>query len=325
MRDLVTVVIPVYNVEKYIYECVNSVLDQEYKDIEIILVDDGSTDSSGKKCDEIASSDNRIKVIHQENKGLSGARNAAIDIAKGTYITFVDSDDFINRDMISRMLSLLKSNDADMVVTGLRSFFEDGSEIMNSHKGKVFVYSKEKALDCYLFNNYLTPCVCGKLYKLELWNDIRCPIGKLHEDQYTTYKIIDKCNTIVYDTDCQYNYRKRLGSIGHSNFSTKSYDLLYGIREEYDYITKKYKDDCPNIYVARITWEVVFFNMMINSGKIDEIVLKEVRGFAKKNFVKVIKCPYIDKVRKIQILLFIINIRLYKKIYLSYKIHNPLS
>lgn len=324
-NPLITVVVPIFNVEKYLRECVDSILSQVYSNLEIILVDDESPDNSGLICDEYATLDTRIKVIHQKNKGLSGARNAGLEIADGKYITFVDSDDVIEPDMIEVLYKALKDNQAEMAVTGLKSFFEDGVSFSNPHGEKIFVFSREEALDCFLFKDYLTPCVCGKLYDISLWQDIRCPEGKLFEDQYTTYRLVDMTSKIVFVASPKYNYRKRNGSIGHSNFTVRSYDLYYGINEEYDYISHKYPLQCKNIAVGKITWEVVFINMMICAGMNDPDILKKIRRFSRQHFWGVLKCPYIGKVRKIQIGLFSYCYKLYIPVYLKYKERHPMA
>lgn len=324
-NPLITVIIPIYKVEAYLDECVQSILKQTYSNLEIILVDDGSPDRCGEMCEIYAEKDARVKVIHQKNKGLSGARNSAIDIATGEYITFVDSDDYLKEDMIEALHNEIIQYGAEMAVTVLESFFEDGTKSMNPHGGKIFVYTKEKALDCFLFNDYLTPCVCGKLYSISLWKSVRCPEGKLFEDQFTTYKLIDQCKKIVFDTTPRYYYRKRVGSIGHSSFSKRTYDLNDAIHEEYDYIHSKYGEKVPNIATARITWEVVFINMMIVAGYEDISTRKEVQKFAKKNMGKIWNCEYISKVRKIQLSLFAWSFTVYVLFYHIYKKKHPVA
>lgn len=314
-NPLITVVVPIYKVEAYLDECVQSILKQTYSNLEIILVDDGSPDRCGEMCDVYAEKDARVKVIHQKNKGLSGARNSAIDIATGEYITFVDSDDYLKEDMVEVLYHEVLQYDAEIATAAFESFFEDESRMSNPHNGKIFVYSKEEALDCFLFNDYLTPCVCGKLYRISIWKNVRCPEGKLFEDQFTTYKLIDQCKRVVYDTTPRYYYRKRMGSIGHSSFSKRTYDLYDAIHEEYDYISQKYPKECPNIAVARITWEIVFVNMMIRSDAIETKTVAEIQQYARKNIRKVLRCNYIGGVRKLQIILFSYAIGLYKIMY----------
>lgn len=322
---LISVVIPVYKVEQYLDECVNSVLKQTYTNLEIFLVDDGSPDRCGEMCDEYQRIDHRVHVIHQKNRGLSGARNAAIDVFSGDYITFIDSDDWISNDMIECLYKNLIKNEAQMSCTSPESFYEDGTCSFCKHPDDVLIYTKEKALDCFLFNDYLTPCVWGKLYVRDLWRHVRCPEGMLFEDQFTTYKLIDQCDKIVYCTKPMYHYRKREGSIGHSDFKEKTYDLYDAIHEEYDYIQKKYGAMVPNITVARITWEIVFVNMMIVAGHKDHKTRMDVQKFAKKNLKKVWDCEYISKVRKGQISLFAISYPLYTIFYKFYKKKHPVA
>lgn len=324
-KTLITVVVPVYKVEKYIKKCVDSILCQNYSNLEVILVDDGSPDHCGMICDEYKEQDARIRVIHQENKGLSSARNSAINIARGKYITFVDSDDYIESDMIEVLYNQICLYKADMAVTSLECFYENGSTKSNKHGKQVIAYKKEEAMDCFLFNGYLTPCVCGKLYSMDLWKTVRCPEGKLFEDQFTTYKIIDLCEKIIFVTKPMYHYRKRKGSIGHAPFSKQTYDLYDGIQEEYSFISKKYAEMCPNIAVAKIIWEIVFVNMMILSGYFDCEVVREVQSFIRKYLIEVRKCKYISRVRKMQILLFLNSYSTYRKFYLGYKKIHPIS
>lgn len=324
-NPLISIVIPIYKVERYINKCIDSILKQSYSNLEIILVDDGSPDKCGKICDEYKQKDSRVKVIHQKNKGLSEARNSGTDIATGKYITYVDSDDWISEDMIEILYNKIRENHTKIACGAYEGFFEDGTTISNSHSNKTYIYSRREALDCFLFNNYLTPCVWGKLYDIELWSDIRCPEGKLFEDQFTTYKILDLCEKVVFVTKPLYHYRKRNGSIGHSNFNEKTYQLYDAINEEYNYISKKYGEQCPNIAVAKTTWEIVFINMMISNNYRDKNVIKKTQKFAKNNIKKIIQCKYISKTRKIQIILFTYSFPLYVKFYKLYKVKHPVT
>ena len=324
-KPLITVVVPIYNVEKYLDECVQSILNQSYKNLEIILVDDGSPDRCGKMCDDYATKDSRVKVIHQENGGLSAARNAAFQIATGSYITFVDSDDYISADMVETLYFGMADNEAEMAVVGFESFFEDGTTASSHHEKNVFTYTKTEALDNFFFNDYLTPCVCGKLNARRLWDTVRCPEGKLFEDQFTTYKLIDQCTKVVFITEPKYHYRKRTGSIGHSSFSKRTYDLYDAIHEEYEFISKKYPGQCSNITVARITWEIVFVNMMIAARRTDATVIKATQRFARQNKRQVWKCKYISGIRKFQIGLFMYSLPVYRLSYIVYKKKHPIG
>lgn len=323
--ELISIIIPVYNVEKYLRECIDSVLAQTYKELEIILVDDGSKDNSGAICDEYAKLDKRIKVIHQKNRGLSGARTAGQEIARGKFITFIDSDDWVREDMMEVLYHDIKYYDADISCIAFEMVYDDGTSVKGTSVTETQILDRVKALECYLFDGYIGPCICGKLWKKDLWNGIRCPEGKLFEDQYTTYKLLDKANKIIFNPESKYYYRKHDSSIGHSRFSQRTYDLYYGIQEAYEYITNRYSDINETLAIGKIKWEIVFINMMICDGKTDEEILKKCKYFARSRTRDIIQCRYIDCVRKFQMLLFAYNFWLYKKVYLLYKKSHPIA
>lgn len=324
-KDLISVIVPIYNVEVYLRKCIDSILAQDYPNLEIILVDDGATDNCGQICDEYAQKHSNITVIHKKNGGLSSARNAGIEIAKGKYISFVDSDDWIESDMISTLYNDLKQDNADISAIVCYQEYSDGRLIKNSHQTEKSLLSREEALSCFLFNDYLTPCAWGKLYNIELWKDIRFPEGKLFEDQLTIYKILDLADNVVFNPLPKYYYFKREGSIGHSAFNDRTYDLYHAINEEYQFLVNKYPNIKADLVVGKITWEIVFINMMLRGGKNDQELIKKVRKYARENYLSVIKCPYINKVRKLQILLFSFCFSTYKKLYFQYKNRNGIS
>lgn len=319
MEELISIVVPIYNVEQYLRKCIDSILDQSYKNLEIILVDDGSPDSSGKICDEYAKEDIRVRVIHQENTGLSGARNAGLEIANGKYISFIDSDDWIDSKFIETLYHDMKENNAQIAAPGFCLAYEDGSYVNDSKVDKLTIYNTQEALETFLFNGYLTPCVASKLWDIELWSDVRCPRGKLYEDQYTTYKLLDKTKRITFDPSVKYYYFKRNGSIGHSDFNKKTYDLLDGIKEEYHFITEKYPETTDTMKVARAFWELVFVNMMINSNAVDKDAVNSIRQRTRSALKEICNCAYIDRVRKMELLLFTVNFPLYQISYRLYK------
>lgn len=319
MEELISIVVPIYNVEQYLRKCIDSILDQSYKNLEIILVDDGSPDSSGKICDEYAKEDIRVRVIHQDNTGLSGARNAGLEIANGKYISFIDSDDWIDSKFIETLYHDMKENNAQIAAPGFCLAYEDGSYVNDSKVDKLTIYNTQEALETFLFNGYLTPCVASKLWDIRLWTDVRCPQGKLHEDQYTTYKLIDKAKKIVFDPGTKYYYFKHHGSIGHSHFNKKTYDLLEAINEEYNFITEKYPNTKGTMKAARAFWELVFVNMMINSNAVDKDVIRSIRKRTRSSLKEIYNCAYINRIRKIELILFAINFRVYSVAYKAYK------
>lgn len=215
--DLISVVVPVYNVEKYLERCVKSIIEQTYMNLEIILVDDGSTDESGTICDRNAARDNRIKVIHQFNGGLSDARNKGISVASGKYICFVDSDDWLNKDAISRMHYLAYTSDADIVDFGYFICDDSSSEPFNYHREDCRIVDKEEALILLAEDIKIHSFTWSKFYKSELFSDIRFPKGETYEDIKTTYRLFLKASKIYFSNEILYFYYQRKGSITQPN------------------------------------------------------------------------------------------------------------
>lgn len=315
-EDLISVVVPIYNVEKYLPRCIDSILNQTYKNLQIILVDDGATDSSGKICDSYKS-DPRVSVIHKENGGLSSARNAALPYLKGKYVTFIDSDDWVTPDFIEALYKNATAAQAEVSAAGYYIAPENG-EPTTVFDGTKQVMDSAEALGTFLLHDGLGVTVWGKLYLTALWDNVRCPEGKLHEDQYTTYKLLDLANKIVFDSKPRYYYFQRSNSIGHSAFSDRSYDLYNGIHEEYSFISKKYPEVLDLAKLERDIWEVIFVNMMLRSNVKDDKVIKSVRKHVKEDMKLIKNSSHLSKVRKFQLWLFTNNLNIYKLIYLKY-------
>ena len=224
MDDLITVIVPIYNVELYLRKCVDSIINQTYKNIEIILVDDGSTDSCGEICDSYADLDKRIIVIHKENGGLSDARNAGIDILKGKYVTFIDSDDWVEPNYVEQLYRLLVENDADLSVCDFY-YVDSENNLYNTPATdeRVFVWNREEALLMLLSGNKMNTSAWCKLYKSKFFieNKVRFPKGKLYEDIPVAYEILLEADKIVYGNYALYNYFIRPQSISSTNFSPR--------------------------------------------------------------------------------------------------------
>lgn len=236
----ISVIIPVYNMEKYLDKCVSSVLKQTYKNLEIILVDDGSKDSSPALCDEYAKKDERIKVIHKVNGGLSEARNFAIDIATGDYIGFVDSDDYVAEDMFESLYNLCEQYNADI---SIESFYEIRKDkiVSCANSGKLQLLTREEAQIELLRDTNIQSYAWNKLYKRELFETgIRYPVGKTFEDIATTYLLFEKSNKIVRQEKPIYYYVRRDDSLTEArNYSNyKSYIEIN--MEKYLYLFEKY-------------------------------------------------------------------------------------
>ena len=257
MEDLVSVVVPIFNVEKYIYDCVDSIINQTYTNLEIILSDDGSPDRCGEICEEYARKDSRIKVIHFENKGLSEARNRGIKIATGKYITFVDSDDVLNRQFIQKLIDVKQEYDADIAIAGYRTFREK-SELANSHdefdkeSSDIEILSEKHLYDAQ-FLKQETTCLTvawGKIYKKKVFDNIQYPVSKLHEDTFTTYKLMEQAKRVVYLKQKLYYWRENFDSITRGKFKIEHLDQLDAFAEQIEFFYAKGKQRYVEIVFA---------------------------------------------------------------------------
>lgn len=222
MDSLVSVIVPVYNVEKFLDKCIKSIIAQTYKKLQIILVDDGSIDNSGCICDKYATIDDRIIVVHQKNRGLSGARNRGLEIAKGEYIYFIDSDDWIEKSLIEDNLDLIIKYDLDMVIFGY--YKEDVNNRKKCLQGNK-EWSTKEIID-KLINVDIEPCVWNKLYRRKVLHNVKFPIGRNVEDLYVLGNILMNCSKIKCNEVCYYHYNRL-----NNESITKSRDIL---KESYE-------------------------------------------------------------------------------------------
>lgn len=234
---VVTVVVPVYNVEAELNRCVESLVGQTFSDLQIILVDDGSTDLSGELCDAWADRDSRICVIHKQNGGLSSARNAGIDIAEGEYLGFVDSDDFIEPDMYETLLAGMVDGEVSMVTCG--RYVHMGDTVRNEFSTPVVMrLTSADAMKEALLGNIIDVSACDKLYRRELFDEIRYPYGRISEDAAIILQLLDRCSDVVHVGKCLYHYVFRTGSISKSTYSHKQFDVMYNCREMTAWVEK---------------------------------------------------------------------------------------
>ena len=246
MEPLISVIVPVYKVEKYLGRCVESLLSQTYENTEIILVDDGSPDNCPALCDAYADKYEKIRVIHQENKGLSGARNTGIDHAKGEYLAFVDSDDKWSPYFLESLYKALKEHDAD--ISQCRWEYMHGDEIKEAYnpdaKCECFT-GREMLSNLYIQTGAYYVVAWNKLYKKELFEEIRYPEGRIHEDEATTYKLFDKAEKCVFVDNALYGYFVGSGgtSITRNGFNLKKLDWRTANKERVQYfLDKDYKE-----------------------------------------------------------------------------------
>ena len=313
MEELISVIVPIYNVEKYLNKCIESIINQSYSNLEIILVDDGSKDSSGIMCDSYILKDKRIKVIHKENGGLSDARNVGLDKAKGEYIVFIDSDDWIDEKMIEILYNIVKKNNSDISIC---DYFLAYNEEIQTQKEDIEVInlSNIEALK-KIYDKDLGVCMIvawNKLYKRNLFkDDIRYPYGKIHEDEFTTYKLLYKAEKISYTNQKMYYYRQRENSIT-SSFNKKRLDCL----EAFDERVKYMKYIVKNEYLYRKTLREyygliisIYFKYEKFYGN-DKKTLKELKKKSLKVFMET-KIQWSAK-QKIIFGSFIINPKIFK-------------
>ena len=242
-KPLISVIVPIYNVEQYLDKCITSIVNQSYKNLEIILVDDGATDKCPDICDKWAIKDDRIVVIHKENGGLSDARNSGLNIAKGEYISFIDSDDWIDLNFYEVLYNSLLSNNAQISASEVLWVYDDHQKKEEYFYEKK-IFSSEEALQTLIRGSGFYAIACNKLYKATVFDGIRFPVGKLHEDEFVVYKLIDKAESLVLCKEVNYYYRQRQGSIT-KQWSIEHLDVLEAYFERSDFLKYNY----PNLYI----------------------------------------------------------------------------
>ncbi len=235
-NPLVSLIVPVYNVEKYLGKCVESLLKQSYGNIEIILVDDGSPDNCGSMCDGFAKCDNRIKVIHKNNGGLSDTRNAGLAIAAGDFITYVDSDDYVSEEYVIKLLQPFENEEVDISVCGIRAFYLDdqGNEILDAvkHENRANkLFDADQALDNMLRQSLFDTEAWAKMYRASLMKGFLFPVGLYNEDLDSVYKLFLKADKVSFTTEKLYYYLQRNDSIMGKKRNVKRYRDSFEIAE----------------------------------------------------------------------------------------------
>lgn len=305
-KELVTIIVPIYNVEKYLKECIESIINQTYKNLEIILVNDGSTDDSLKICMNYKKKDNRIVIINKTNGGLSDARNKGIDAANGKYICFVDSDDYISSAYIELLYNEARKNNTDIVLCGIK-YVNDEKKILSEYAYKKnFVKSgKELLIDYYQENGVEVIVAWNKLYKRELFNTYRYNVGKIHEDEFLTYKILYNLDKVSIISDKLYYYRKNDTSIVNKKFNLKRLDLLEALENRMRFFKEKSENKLYILTVELYVWVLKDFYVKTkkyidHSKNIQNTIIKKYKKM-KKQFLK---SKEITKIKKIKYLCF---------------------
>ena len=301
----ISVIVPVYRVEATLARCVDSIIRQNYTDFEIILVDDGSPDSSGKICDELAASDSRIKVIHKENGGVSSARNAGLDIAQGDYVCFIDSDDYVADNYLELMYSAAARESADIVIGGFEYVFPDGKCIKETLPA--IVHDSGSAVHG-LFReskNGLYVLAWNKLYKKELWEEERFPVGRLHEDEFVAHRLLYKSKKTVMIEDVVYYYSLNPQSIMH-NRDEKSYcDFLDALQERKAFFIKEKERILVKKSGELLCRDILFMIFYKEETSLMPVLQKKAKKLYRRNFHYVLRSERSYKEKKYFTLYFI--------------------
>lgn len=265
-QPLVSIIIPVYNASAYLRCCLDSVISQTYKNIEIILVDDGSTDDSGKICDEYAGQDGRIKVFHQENGGQALARNNAIKHVNGSFILYADSDDILTTDHVEYFVTLSNKYNADLVQCEMIKF-RDENQILtfeqqkeNQERIDEELYNAQEALKQFSYQRKFTASPWGKLIKKELMDKLEFPVGVGYEDMAIMFRLIGTAEKLVYSSKICYYYRQHQNSTMHTKFSDKKVDRIRIVEQFFDYIKQNYPD---NIVAAHTRYDLAQLQLLM--------------------------------------------------------------
>ncbi len=315
MSKLVSVIVPIYNVEKHLERCVQSIINQSYENLEIILVNDGSKDDSEKLCRQFENNDARVKVVSKENGGLSSARNAGIEVSTGEILSFVDGDDYIEKDMILNMVALMQKTDAQICVIGRNNFYEDSEKsFVDFSVEEDEVYDNLTAIKKILLKQDIDVSVCDKLFSRELFNEIRFPVGQTNEDCAIIFKLFLLAKNCAHAKGFGYYYCHRSGSITTSETPKSLGFLLNHAIEAKEYI----KENAPGLieYASVFSGRLAFYvyesaiKMQIKNN--DKSFAKEVevkaKEFIEQNYKVLSSKKYSSKSFRIKLMLIKTNL-----------------
>lgn len=311
-----SIIVPVYCCEDSLDKCILSILNQSLKNFEIILVNDGSTDSSPFICEKYKKIDNRVQVIHSSNQGQAAARNKGIDIAKGKYIGFVDSDDWIHPNMYEILLNEVTNSNSEIGIckTIWTNNLEEKINILEQYN-KIKLSSEEALKELIKGEKYMDT-VWDKIYKAEIWKDIRFPEGVIHEDTAVVYKLLGKSSSTVYIDVPLYYYYQRPGSTVNRSINERSLYQLEALKDMKIYIEENYsnlKDEVNWLYLATA------FNWFRKIEKINniekEVYYNKLNKYVKYNKENILSNSYLTVVQKILLLIFLSNKMLFSKVY----------
>lgn len=317
----ISIIVPVYNAEKFLFQCLESIINQTFTDFELILIDDGSTDNSGKICDEYAEKDSRIKVVHQQNQGQAAARNKGLDIACGEWIAMIDSDDFVELNMLEKLITAAQKENADMCSCNFFSFDNETPDIIHEHTYSYTEYKISSGVEIMkeannfsdLPSKFTSPCF--RIVNRKIYDGIRFPEGVVFEDAAIAHLVLDKCKRIVLIPDCLYYYRVVQGSTTHRDFNIKFFDVFYSQKARFDYYIEhgieEYSHSLQDSFYAYLLSDYYRYS----GDKKNRKKLREFRKMALQIFPYYFKRKDVVFNQKIAILFFCLFPNLFKIIF----------
>ena len=314
-RDfLVSIIVPVYNVDKYLERCIQSLINQTYTNIQILLVDDGSTDNSGEICDKYAKIDRRICTIHKKNEGVSEARNVGIKNSDGAFITFVDSDDYVSKNYIHYLMSVIIRRRVDAVIASW-VYVKSSEHIKMTESNKVDVWKGKETVYHMLLQKHISGSVCGVLYKKRLWENVEFPKGRRHsEDFYVNTIVYANSNYVAFIHDVLYFYFVRENSTQNAEYSIDKMEELELVEKGNGNILNRYPDleEATRCKLVSSAFHILFFMDRIQM-KSDEA--KRLIRIIKKNRIRMILGKMVSKKVRIGCLCTFLGIRITQKVY----------
>jgi len=309
MKPEVSIIVPVYNVERYLEECLNSILNQSFQNFEVILVNDGSSDRSAIICNEFTKMDSRIKVIHKKYGGVSSARNIGVSVARGEYIGFVDSDDRIDKDMYKRLMNLCLQTESEIAICRLGREI-DGKLINPVQSGFIKELDHVDAMRELYKGQLYRFSLCNKLFKKSCFDNITFPEGRIHEDLSTTYKLFSQSKKSAYTNYIGYIYVKRTNSILTSQFNEKRMDAFLGWAEILEFMSEKYVG-LTKEFISCFTYGCVD-NIYYILNQVEETnqakqYLNSIRKLVRKHYKKIILNELLSMKYKTTITLMVLS------------------
>ena len=314
MGEKISVIVPVYNVEAYLEKCVESILKQTYTNLEILLVNDGSTDNSGELCDQLAQRDQRIRVIHKENGGLSDARNRGIEEASSDLIGFIDSDDYIDEDMYETLYRQMFESNADLSMCGHYDVYHQIPEKQVATI-QTWELTPQEAIKMVMEAKILSVTAVNKLYRKELFEELRFEIGKIAEDAFIMIALIHQCRKVVATNEKKYYYVHRENSITTQKFSLKFLNVI----EAYEQNAKIIKENYPELAdtaTMRLNWAYFYVldRLLVDEQFHDKKLENPLIKFLKSNTKYILSTTLFTNARKVAFIFLLVNKKVYKMI-----------